>query len=473
MKDKNNNEEQNYLKPKKIQEIVIGHSAASANTNTCEVCGKVLSSKKVLHRHMILKHLKNGRHQCPVCSRRFFSSHELGRHMPVHTNVKAHVCEICGKSYKQSGHLHRHLQMHTGERNFECNICKRTFGQKTNLENHYSTHSHDKLFECKECNAKYKHKNSVYTHYKRCHSGKRDSVCVACDAGFQSKVLLRKHIKNVHSSVLYSCARCPRKFLLQKYLSKHLVKHEKGNMEDVKENVLEDTSKEENSKIQCLMCSSIFRTSHHLKMHMNKHRNKEDIMISCEKCTKTFKWRQSLLRHIRIEHKQEIEENEVGLIDSHNNDKENNFIKTGGFDSKCIVKLNDIRQGDENELNVAINREDPGKIYDDKQILFSCDICNASFTTKECLSAHVVFHGSKKYTCGICNKSFKWQCSFVKHKESQHFGTVDKMADLKNEGIDFYNVLFTIIIINIYYLPRMASSVLIAMLSMRVMRSRS
>ena len=358
----------------------MDHAGSPKNnpTNKCEFCNKQLSSKKVLRRHVILKHLKNGRHQCPVCFRRFFSSHELGRHMPVHTNVKAHVCEICGKSYKQSGHLHRHLQIHTGEKKFECDICKRLFAQKTNLENHYSTHSEIKLFECKECDAKYKHKNSVYTHYKRCHSGKRDSVCIVCDAGFQSKRLLRKHIKDVHSSALYSCTQCPRKFMLQKYLNKHVNKHEKGDMKDEKgdfkdteENVLEDISQN-----KCPLCSSTFKTKHHLKVHLTKH---EDTEISCDKCTKTFKWRLSLLRHIRVEH---IEKGDKSRVVTENGE-ENVFLDHPDLGT-CSDETNDnARVYVTEEHGTQVLEEgckDKTKSNDCKEQGFSGDLCDLNKT---------------------------------------------------------------------------------------------
>lgn len=163
----------------------------------CPHCDKLLSCQRVLKRHITLRHLKNGRFECPKCSKRFFQRMELDMHMLVHTNERKHTCGLCAKGFKQSAHLSQHMKVvHVGNKPFVCELCAEKFGSKENLKSHLSTHGTVKLFKCEQCPSSFKHKTSVYSHVKRVHAHNRDSICDACDAGFNTGAKLKRHKKN-------------------------------------------------------------------------------------------------------------------------------------------------------------------------------------------------------------------------------------------------------------------------------------
>ena len=78
------------------------------NENKCELCGKILSNKK-----------------------------NLKKHLKLHTNIRSYVCKICNKTYKRSDHLKRHMITHDPEPNYyECDLCLKRFSLNYHLTSH-------------------------------------------------------------------------------------------------------------------------------------------------------------------------------------------------------------------------------------------------------------------------------------------------------------------------------------------------
>ncbi|XP_030287570.1 gastrula zinc finger protein XlCGF7.1-like [Sparus aurata] len=97
-------------------------------TITCTECGKGLSSKEALNRHMII-HARERPYQCSECGLHFNRMSNLTAHMKIHTGVKSYVCGVCGKACARKTYLTVHMRTHSGERPYECIVCKRAFTQ--------------------------------------------------------------------------------------------------------------------------------------------------------------------------------------------------------------------------------------------------------------------------------------------------------------------------------------------------------
>ncbi|KAL3842847.1 hypothetical protein ACJMK2_020828 [Sinanodonta woodiana] len=66
------------------------------NKNQCTLCGKVLTKKHNLPRHMAV-HSMEKRHRCPVCQKAFARKDVLEKHKVLHTGEKSYQCHLCGK----------------------------------------------------------------------------------------------------------------------------------------------------------------------------------------------------------------------------------------------------------------------------------------------------------------------------------------------------------------------------------------
>ena len=82
-------------------------SQSSIKEYKCDICDKILSSKKSLWSHNNGVH-GNNKYKCGSCHKIFTSSQMLKMHTStVHENVtnQYHKCDACDKSFSQAGTL--------------------------------------------------------------------------------------------------------------------------------------------------------------------------------------------------------------------------------------------------------------------------------------------------------------------------------------------------------------------------------
>ncbi|ETW08505.1 hypothetical protein H310_01070 [Aphanomyces invadans] len=111
----------------------------------CLSCGKSVTDRKVLRKHLLTHQEKRFLCSFDGCDKKFYERAKLKRHMLVHTGEKSFVCAFdgCGKQFAYKANLKTHLRTHTGLKPFACMVpgCNRMFAQASNRNSHMQTHN--------------------------------------------------------------------------------------------------------------------------------------------------------------------------------------------------------------------------------------------------------------------------------------------------------------------------------------------
>lgn len=113
-----------------------------------EGCGKLVKDRKVLRKHLLTHKPREFICSVPGCGKRFYERAKLKRHNLVHTGEKDFACTFpgCDKRFAYKANLKTHIRTHTGHRPYACTFpgCNKSFAQASNRNSHMLTHSHAK-----------------------------------------------------------------------------------------------------------------------------------------------------------------------------------------------------------------------------------------------------------------------------------------------------------------------------------------
>ncbi|XP_077990896.1 zinc finger protein PLAG1-like [Glandiceps talaboti] len=108
----------------------------------CKECGKVYNTKPGFRKHIALHAAAAGDLTCKICNKDFESTDILLEHIKVHSGKsngvkeKKHKCEHCERRFYTRKDVRRHLVVHTGRKDFLCQVCGQRFGRKDHLVRH-------------------------------------------------------------------------------------------------------------------------------------------------------------------------------------------------------------------------------------------------------------------------------------------------------------------------------------------------
>ncbi|XP_041060377.1 zinc finger protein PLAGL2 isoform X2 [Cetorhinus maximus] len=119
----------------------------------CEECGKNYNTKLGYKRHLALHAATSGDLTCKVCLQTFESTEVLLEHLKTHSGKsssgvkeKKHQCDHCDRRFYTRKDVRRHMVVHTGRKDFLCQYCAQRFGRKDHLTRHMKkSHSQELL----------------------------------------------------------------------------------------------------------------------------------------------------------------------------------------------------------------------------------------------------------------------------------------------------------------------------------------
>ncbi|XP_062548632.1 zinc finger protein 808-like [Armigeres subalbatus] len=323
----------------------------------CDLCDKVLESKKRLQDHKRNKHRPKN-NPCLICGKPFIMKSSMEHHMRIHRpkvkrkrtkpsdeEHRPFKCDVCEKAFKIRRNLIYHKKYIHGPKNLECHICGFRFSMRFALDMHVQRHiryrdsredylpflqkqQKTESITVDDDDSKSELKESTESSIKLLGTESEPNSstieCGQCDRVFQDQRSRLLHYKYAHKKKL-KCSVCNVMFSSHKRMVIHMIKRHKkedGSYQPMKceicNKVFPTTSQWTEHKIihgprrySCKLCPKTFTKSQHLKSHLNFHVDVGDDFMKparvrkgyeCEICHKVIQLRKHMQGHIRKVH---------------------------------------------------------------------------------------------------------------------------------------------------------------------------
>ena len=180
------------------------------------------------------------------------------------------TCPYCKNELVNPVFFMRHLERHV-KCEFDCPNCGKQFANKRNLNSHRFKVVKGTL-NCEMCNFQAPNACLLRKHKDKEHSRTSEAYqCHLCAKMVKSKTYLTVHLKTVHDITegKYECGICGLKSTRPKWLAKHMKAHQQNNL-----------------PLTCDICSKTFKHRKNLMSHfLTVHREKGN---HCKECGKSF-----------------------------------------------------------------------------------------------------------------------------------------------------------------------------------------
>ncbi|XP_065163171.1 zinc finger protein 91-like [Atheta coriaria] len=184
----------------------------------CEKCLKRFTTKQAKQFHM-KKHADDENFVCHKCFKPFLSKSNLMEHLQFHDKTKKFLCSECGQSFTRNDYLIIHMRRHRGEKPYTCKYCGKGFPRGTDLKVHERYHTGEKTHLCVVCGHGFNRAYNLTVHM-RTHTGEKPYKCRYCDSAFAQCNDLKSHIRR-HTGERFQCDLCSLNFIMGYELIQH------------------------------------------------------------------------------------------------------------------------------------------------------------------------------------------------------------------------------------------------------------
>lgn len=433
----------------------------------CGLCFRLSSSCINLSSHIEkcrLNHAITSKYICKICAFNDDSSKLVENHMMVHDFLLL-FCKKQSKMFDPSDYIETNSNCESSNRTFTCDECgENDFVSFKEFSNH--RRNQHQIFHCDLCNKFYGRNSHLWKHVNRLHKGHPSITCQLCYKTSASKYHLATHFNKIHS--IKHTKTKTEDFLSQKFepfdfqsvkqsfMKQELLEQNKNNQEtlsdeennsdydseknsnnenldenleklDKKENLPKEidstsdlytniitnyTPPQNEGEFKCPKCFKGFHKKTLLKKHKKncRPRLQKDLLTRCKTCSRIFKDRQSLTKHLINYHSEYACE-----------------ICNQKVQSKCEI-VSHIRFSHPNcHLfchcgNILRNKSDLVEHKKDHHNSFVCQFCADMLPTKIKLKMHILSLHRKilSLSCGICLKLFETQHILRDHVRLVH-----------------------------------------------------
>ncbi|XP_068210097.1 zinc finger protein OZF-like [Palaemon carinicauda] len=209
-------------------------------------------------------------------------------------------CTLCGKKLSTKSSLKKHMQLHNlqvdeADKAFKCNICKKKFGKKECLKIHvHLIHSGEKpTFTCEICSENFESKTALARHFRQ-HKDELQYKCIDCGKVFRSKKVLGNHKKRKHCDEIIHSSH-------ENNISVSSIREYINPIEVLPDSIVEKSSVEgtEGNIVEkqytCSSCGKQLNSHKSVLNHMLMHA--ETVLYSCKVCGIAFSNKTLLAKH--------------------------------------------------------------------------------------------------------------------------------------------------------------------------------
>uniref|UniRef100_A0A8C2PP03 Zinc finger protein 521 n=1 Tax=Cyprinus carpio TaxID=7962 RepID=A0A8C2PP03_CYPCA len=332
------------------------------------------------------------------------------------------ICNQCGAKYTSLDLFQTHLKTHLDSvvPQLTCPQCNKDFPNQESLLKHVTVHFTimSTYYICESCDKQFTSVDDLQKHLLDMHTF-MFFRCTLCQEVFDSKVSTQLHLAVKHSNEkkVYRCTSCNWDF-----------KHEADLQMHVKHSHLEN----QGCSHRCIFCGESFGTEVELQCHITTHSKK----YNCHFCCKAFHAVYLLERHLREKHCVFEGKTQNCSTNGSTSGSGDSVAKDDGDLQAFLVNSHGGTVAGESHNSRDGSEED----FDTSEIMYSCDICGASYTMESLLTNHQLrdhnirpgesaIHKRKaemikgNHKCNVCSRTFFSEGGLREHMQT-HLGPV-------------------------------------------------